>query len=218
MQICVCFAQGDSCKLAKFYYLCQIYEIIFTMICHQHIYRVTSSQFQTLSMSTEEGWNWEVYIPPHTNIRTMDCKIAGAQHIQSHWRTFDHLIICAIVSYLTSLTFFVQKLHIYTRYIAKINAFSSRNIALDRVNVARIFFFSYEIISATVHDPNLNFSIARILCRFCQCANYENTFYHMFSISNKLLCTHQARASKFSGHDKVTMIIICSVIMAMIGN
>lgn len=159
MQICVCFAQGDSCKLAKFYFLCQIYEIIFTMICHQHIYRVTSSQFKTLSMSTEEGWNWEVYIPPHTNIRTMDCKIAGAPHIQSHWRTFDHLIICAIVSYLTSLTFIVQKLHIYTRYIAKINAFASHNIALDRVNVARIFF-SYEIISATVHDPNLNFSIA----------------------------------------------------------
>lgn len=93
MEICVCFAQGDSCKHAKFYFLCQIYEIIFTMICHQHIYRVTSSQFQTLSMSTEEGWNWEVYIPPHANIRTMDCKIAGPPHIQSHWRTFDHLII-----------------------------------------------------------------------------------------------------------------------------
>lgn len=81
--------------------------------------------------------------------------------------------------------------------------------ALDRVNFALVFF-SYHF--SNVYDPNLTFSIARILCRFCLSANCERALHYMFSISNKLLFTHQALASKFSDHDIVTVTIIISVI------
>lgn len=84
--------------------------------------------------------------------------------------------------------------------------------ALDRVNFALVFF-SYHF--SNVYDPNLTFSIARILCRFCLSANCDRALHYMFSISNKLLFTHQALASKFSDHDIVTVTIIISVITAI---
>lgn len=95
------------------------------MLFHKHIYHVTSSLVQT--------------IPPltHMNIRTMHCKIA-----LTHFQSFDHLITCAILSYLTILTFTEQHSQIYTRDTAKLNAFASHN---DRFRSSEfctsIFFF-----------------------------------------------------------------------------
>lgn len=151
------------------------------MLFHKQIYHVTSSLVQT--------------IPPltHMNIRTMHCKMA-LTHVQS----FDHLITCAILSYMY-----------LTRDTAKLNAFASLNDRLRSSEFCTSIFF--HIISATVYDPNLTFSIARILCRFCLSANCERALHYMFSISNKLLFTHQALASMFSDHDIVTVIIIISV-------
>lgn len=165
------------------------------MLFHEQIYHVTSSLVQT--------------IPPltHMNIRTMHCKIA-----LSHVQSFDHLITCAILSYiyLTILTFTAQHSQIYSRDTAKLNAFASHNDRFRSSEFCTSIFF--HIISAAVYDPNLTFSIARILCRFCLSANCERALHYMFSISNKFLFTHQALASMFSDHDIVTVIIIISVI------
>lgn len=112
------------------------------MLFHKHIYHVTSSLVQT--------------IPPltHMNIRTMHCKIA-LTHVQS----FDHLITCAILSYmyLTILTFTAQHSQIYTRDTAKLNAFASHNDRFRSSEFCTSIFF--HIISATVYDPNLTFRL-----------------------------------------------------------
>lgn len=164
------------------------------MLFHKQIYHVTSSLVQTIPRLT------------HMNIRTMHCKIA-----LSHVQSFDHLITCAILSYmyLTILTFTAQHSQIYTRDTAKLNAFASLNDRFISSEFCTSIFF--HIISETVYDPNLTFSIARILCRFCLSANCERALHYMFSISNKLLFTHQALASMFSDHDIVTVITIISV-------
>lgn len=108
------------------------------MLFHKHIYHVTSSLVQT--------------IPPltHMNIRTMHCKIA-----LTHFQSFDHLITCAILSYLTILTFTAQHSQIYTRDTAKLNAFASHNDRFRSSEFCTSIFF--HIISATVYDPNLTF-------------------------------------------------------------
>lgn len=98
------------------------------MLFHKHIYHVTSSLVQT--------------IPPltHMNIRTMHCKMA-LTHVQS----FDHLITCAILSYMyvTILTFTAQHSQIYTRDTAKLNAFASLNDRLRSSEFCTSIFFSY---------------------------------------------------------------------------
>lgn len=98
------------------------------MLFHKQIYHVTSSLVQT--------------IPPltHMNIRTMHCKIA-----LSHVQSFDHLITCAILSYmyLTILTFTAQHSQIYTRDTAKLNAFASLNDRFRSSEFCTSIFFSY---------------------------------------------------------------------------
>ena len=94
----------------------------------------------------------------------------------AHVQSYDHLITRAILShYLATLAFIVQQSHINARPIARFNAFASQNGRLrscDRCATT----FSYAIISATVYDPNLNFSIARLFGRFSSCANCERAF------------------------------------------
>ena len=94
----------------------------------------------------------------------------------AHVQSYDHLITRAILShYLATLAFIVQQSHINARPIARFNAFASQNGRLrscDRCATT----FSYAIISATVYDPNLNFSIARLFGRFWSCANCERAF------------------------------------------
>ena len=91
----------------------------------------------------------------------------------AHVQSYDHLITRAILShYLATLAFIVQQSHINARPIARFNAFASQNSrfrSCDRCATT----FSYAIISATVYDPNLNFSIARLFGRFWSCANCE---------------------------------------------
>lgn len=96
------------------------------MLFHKHIYHVTLSLVQT--------------IPPltHMNIRTMHCKIA-----LTHFQSFDHLITCAILSYLTILTFTAQHSQIYTRDTAKLNAFASHNDRFRSSEFCTSIFFSY---------------------------------------------------------------------------
>lgn len=96
------------------------------MLFHKHIYHVTSSLVQT--------------IPPltHMNILTMHCKIA-----LTHFQSFDHLITCAILSYLTILTFTAQHSQIYTRDTAKLNAFASHNDRFRSSEFCSSIFFSY---------------------------------------------------------------------------
>ena len=91
----------------------------------------------------------------------------------AHVQSYDHLITRAILShYLATLAFIVQQSHINARPIARFNAFASQNgrfRSCDRCATTS----SYAIISATVYDPNLNFSIARLFGRFWSCANCE---------------------------------------------
>ena len=136
-------------------------------------------------MSTEERRKWAVYIPPltRTSIRTMERMIArpiALAHVQSS----DHLVSRAILShYLSTVAFIVQQSHIDARYIARFNAFTSHNARLDRANFVRILF-SNAIISATVYDSYLIFSVARIFGRFCSCANCERGFRYQRTSKN----------------------------------
>ena len=94
----------------------------------------------------------------------------------AHDQSYDHLITRAILSHhLATLAFIVQQSHINAKPIARFNAFASQNgrfRSCDRC----VTTFSYAIISATVYDPNLNFSIARLFGRFWSCANCERAF------------------------------------------
>ena len=98
----------------------------------------------------------------------------------AHVQSYNHLITRAILShYLATLAFIVQQSHINARPIARFNAFASQNgrfRSCDRCATS----FSYAIISATVYDPNPNFSIARLFGRFWSCANCERALTRPF--------------------------------------
>ena len=102
----------------------------------------------------------------HSYDRTQDRTSAARPIAMAHVQSYDHLITRAILShYLATLAFIVQQSHINARPIARFNAFASQNgrfRSCDRCATT----FSYAIISATVYDPNLNFSIARLFGRF----------------------------------------------------
>ena len=122
----------------------------------------------------------DIYIPlwiERAFVRSNARSYEAARPIaMAHVQSYDHLITRAILShYLATLAFIVQQSHINARPIARFNAFTSQNgrfRSCDRCATT----FSFAIISATVYDPNLNFSIARLFGRFWSCANCERAF------------------------------------------
>ena len=106
---------------------------------------------------------------------TQDRKSAPRAIALTHVQSSDHLINCAILShYFTTLAFVVQQSCIDARYIARFNAFALHNGRFRSCEFRRNIF-SCAIISATVYNPNQNFSVARIFCRFCSCANCDRS-------------------------------------------
>lgn len=113
-------------------------------------------------MSTEERRIWAVYIPPLTH--TMDCNITGAPHVQSHWCTFNRSITWSLaVSYLTPLVFIVQHLHIYTRYVAKLNAFASHNHRFRSIAFCTNNFFNVKLYRQQYRSKSQFFDRTNIL-------------------------------------------------------
>ena len=108
----------------------------------------------------------------------------------AHVQSYDHLITRAILShYLATLAFIVQQSHINARPIARFNAFASQNgrfRSCDRCATT----FSYAIISATVYDPNLIFSIARLFGRIWSCANCERALRGLWK--HQTFCQYEA--------------------------
>ena len=122
----------------------------------------------------------------HSYDRTQDRTSAARPIAMAHIQSCDHMTTRAILShYLATLAFIVQRSHINARPIARFNAFASQNgrfRSCDRCATT----FSYAIISATVYDPNLNFSIARLFGRSWSCANCERAFSKHLSMTNEV--------------------------------
>lgn len=133
----------------------------------------------------------------------MDCIIAKSPHVQSHWRTINRSITCSLArSYLTTPSFTVQHSHIYTRYIAKLHAFASHNERFRSIAFCTNNFLIWNHFGNSI-SPNLNFS--NILSLLLVRKLWKSLTINVFNFEK---ITFYPRASKFSGDDIVTMIMI----------
>lgn len=141
----------------------------------------------------------------------MDCNIARSPHVQSYWCTFNHSITCSVArTYLTTLSFIVQHSHIYTRYIAKLNAFASHNDRLRSMAFCTNNFLIWNYFGNSL-SPNLNFSIVWIFLSLLLVHKlWKSLTINIFNLEK---ITFYRRASKFSGDEIVTMIMIIKVII-----